>query len=774
MTWRIDSKTLCAASRRLSLVCLLIAFISAMLAGKTFAGVCPNESLRTELGSAQLPDCRAYELVSPSAKNGWVLNVVSANGSHAILSSLGGFTGSNQTAVVSFYDSERTPAGWVTSPFVEPTGLAPPVPSYAEYLGLESQDLTKGLFVYALASTLVPGENNLYVWNLPDGMPIEVGPAFSQAGLKSNPVPFVREMSPPSASGDLKHVLFEVPGTPSSSSIDYLWPGDSTVPNPNGSGFISLYEYEYTGPAKSSPIVPMMVGLDDNDRQISQCGTSLGFPSNGLFDNLYSADETYNAISSESSAEDSRVFFTAAACTGGIGYGPSADQLYARINGGNSNESHTTAISRPTTGLAGDCMACNVDEPIGGTTEGSVGEGAIFQGASEDGDRVFFLTSHALLKSDGDGTTDLYMYDFRGPPHEKIIQVSAGGIGDTTPGKGALVQGVARISGDGSHVYFVAQGVLTTVGNSVGDQAQIGANNLYVYERDGRYPAGHIAFVGALDSGDHEDWQQKDFRPVDTTPDGHFLVFTSRADLTRDDTSSVPQVFEYDAEAETLVRVSIGDNGFNNNGNTSIYEATIAHPSYYVNANPGPQLTSVSDNGAIVVFQSSAALTSRAIVGFPNMYEYHGGVVSLLSDGQDRTTGQGGFPSVSLVGMDDTGANVFITTADQLVEQDGDTTLDVYDARIGGGFSPPTTPGCSGDACQGALASIPGFSDPSSTTQVAGENAIEAPPPPAARPKAKPGKIGLRRKKANKRRKVSHHAATRKQRAAQRLGRHHR
>ena len=64
------------------------------------------------------------------------------------------------------------------------------------------------------------------------------------------------------------------------------------------------------------------------------------------------------------------------------------------------------------------------------------------------------------------------------------------------------------------------------------------------------------------------------------TPDGRFLVFTSFRDLTPDDTSTVQQVFEYDAQTGGLVRVSVGEDGFNHNGNVPANNATIVTPFY--------------------------------------------------------------------------------------------------------------------------------------------------------------------------------------------------
>ena len=108
---------------------------------------------------------------------------------------------------------------------------------------------------------------------------------------------------------------------------------------------------------------------------------------------------------------------------------------------------------------------------------------------------------------------------------------------------GAEVQGVSRVSEDGSHVYFVAKGRLTkgpregTGGRclaelSVGERAEEtvaeeneaeeeakeepvtagarcrpreGGDNLYVFQHDAAYPAGHVEFIATLAESD-SDW----------------------------------------------------------------------------------------------------------------------------------------------------------------------------------------------------------------------------------------------------------------------------
>ena len=53
------------------------------------------------------------------------------------------------------------------------------------------------------------------------------------------------------------------------------------------------------------------------------------------------------------------------------------------------------------------------------------------------------------------------------------------------------------------------------------------------------------------------------------------------------------------------------------------------------------------------------------------------------------------------------GDDVFIETASQLVGQDADSKLDIYDARVGGGFPfTPAVPSCAGDACKAPPAAV--------------------------------------------------------------------
>lgn len=676
------------------LVALMSLAVWVLMPGVSVAAAdsCPNAVYRTG-PSANLPDCRAYEQVSPPFKAGGVVldaftnNLSAGDGSNMFLDSLGGFGEplDNAGPQGSDYTAVRTASGWVSR------SIDPPQSQF-QISGLTaddvSQDFSRSLFRRSPRSSK-PFDYRFYRRE-PDGSFVELGLTVPPAAVAAW-VP--ADLSPPNpasyegGSVDLSRVLFSEQAV-SHSTIDFLWPGDGTV-----GGSSSLYEY--SGSGNSSP---RLVGVDEEGHQISQCGTSLGANHEG---GPVQAQAAFNAVSPNGNI----VFFSVApgGCTGEregvgvVGSGPPVAEVYARVNG-----AATVAISEPS---PADCSACD--------TAPADQAPAVFQGASQDGAKAFFLTSQPLLG--GDSTSNLYLYDFAAPAGQRVVRMSAGDPA------GANVKGVVRISEDGARVYFVAGGVLTSVPNGQGQSAVEGEDNLYLYEPDPAHPGqSKTVFVTALSGGDAGDWALTDRRPVEVTPDGRFLLFLSNNRLTPDcATCAGRQLYRYDAQSGELVRVSIGQDGFNQNGVT-LESLSIVSPIYSNDTLAAPRLVSISNDGAYVFFKSATGLTPQALNNVclheeegecyayaQNIYEYHEGQVHLISDGQDRNAVLAN-SAVQLLGASPSGADVYFRTADPLVAQDTDTQADVYDARIDGGFpAPAAAASCQGEACQGGLSTTP-------------------------------------------------------------------
>ncbi len=682
-----------------------------------------------------LPDNRAYEMVSPPRKNAALIGNgvfilppdVGDGGSRVTGSSIqcfGGAVGCNANRALQGdpYLFSRTAGGWVTTPLApSAAGLFADQPSNEpELVGADA-----GTALFSVG-TPPAGEDDWWARGS-DGSFVDDGPVSPPASGANGPPRGITV-----ATVDLSHVAWGV----SSGWTLLRWPFESSVGD-------SVSVYEYVGGGNLAPVlVGVSGGLGSTDL-ISDCGTFLGSVIGGRIGAM--------------SADGRTVFFTAVKCASGSGVNAGVpvpvDEVFARID-----ESRTILVSGRS---PVDCT---------GVCQGSAARNAGFVGASADGSRVFFTSAQQLTNdaSEGDSSTatdcsqvggsgcNLYQYDFAGSGGRSLVAASAG----DSSGGGPRVQRVLGISADGSHAYFVAKGVLSTTANDQGRVARDGGENLYVFERDAAYPDGHVAFIGTL-SGSEPPADSE----VDVSPDGRFLVFTSRALLTADDTSlsGASQVFRYDAVSRVLTRISIGDRGFNDNGNrqgsTPCFgsfcseDAGIAHPDVNV-PDPIRLDPTMSHDGSFVFFESPVALAPGALDdvrvgtssgGTPtyaeNVYEYHDGRVYLISDGRDTgnvaRAGQDEGSDVVLIGSDATGANVFFATSDRLVSQDTDTELDFYDARVCTSNDPcvaaPSVPaGCLGEGCHGTPPPAPQVAGVGSVS-FAGPGNLPAPAPVAAK-----------------------------------------
>jgi hypothetical protein len=717
-----------------------------------------------ETGNGGLPDNRAYEMVTPPQKNAALIGGVpfspkpeiADNGLRVILSAVQCFAGAASCTAVrqstgTLYAFTRTTGGWVTTP------LAPPATRFAtSTVGLSNPNTGVALFS---SPTAPGGQDDFYARN-ENGSFTDIGPVTPPEGGPNLNAVEATFLAPQSATADLSRLVFE---------SEPVWPSFD-----HSSGETVL---EY-GSGNATPRLVGVTGPLGSTDLISACRTELGGTLSG-------GHSPQGALSAPNGGI---VYFTAGACEGGTGANAAKPvpvrEIYARVPADEAEP--TVAISEPSAiSPAPPNEGCKAAPCKENTSNPADFRAANFIGASADSTKVFFTSSqqltdeasqdpsesedgshNAISCSDpaiGANGCNLYLYDLptsegglRDPEGRNLIDASACGA----CAGGPRVQGVMAISSDGSHVYFVAKGVLTHTPNAQGQLAQDGAENMYMFERDPSHPQGHLVFIAALPASDSGNWTRSAGEPANVTPDGRFVVFPSGGALTPDltRTDGAQQIFRYDAQSALLVRISIGAHGFADNGNAGVGDASIVPGNRGdLRAGPGRTDPTMSHDGSYVFFMSPVGLTSAALndvrIGelegttkyAENVYEYHEGNVYLISDGHDAAAEPSEvcvtFSAVCLIGSDATGSNVFFSTADQLLTQDTDTQLDYYDARICTASEPclkpqaPASPPCLGEECHGTPPATPSLLAPG-TASFSGPGNL--PPTPAAAVKAKP------------------------------------
>ncbi len=439
--------------------------------------------------------------------------------------------------------------------------------------------------------------------------------------------------------------------------------------------------------------------------------------------------EASNAIS----ADGSRIYWSAVeTVTSGSGSELRPKALYVREN----DTKPQSPVEEERCTVPADACTAQVDE----VEEGASGPsgGGQFAGASSDGTRAFFTDEKQLTPGStaAPGAPDLYEYDLQAPEGERLTDLSV----PTEPGTYGDVQGVIGVSEDGSYVYFVADGVLSTGKNAEGGEPAVGQPNLYVRHE------GTTTFISTLSSEDGNytpgggglpyvgDWQHDPgHRTAEVSPDGRGVVFMSTLALTHYDNvlDGVPltEVFVYNTETGRIACASCNPSGEPPVALTvPEYAQKIANvwgsfvPAGNDIGNGGLddyQPRVISEGGSRVFFDSIEPLVPRDSNGYLDVYEWESegtgschtarGCVYLLSGGQDPENSY--FLDASATGDD-----VFFVSRAQLTKEDSGNDNEVlYDARVDG-VEPPVQAGCSGTACQGVPPAPPIFATPASVT----------------------------------------------------------
>jgi hypothetical protein len=658
-------------------------------------------------GSLVLPDDRGYELVSQVEKNGgsvFGIDGVSGGGvvqaaanGDAVTYVLSATAGNAKSApFVSQYLSSRGPEGWTVEPIDNPTnsqtfaaiGRGAPYKAFSSNLevGLVPSFDNPGAIGAdtenpPLTADAPPGYQNVYLRNNSTGV---LNALMTKTNSTRDQTASKFGLEFDIATPDLTHVVV--------SSSAALTPR-ATEEEPFGqAGPQNLYEWT-DGELQLVNVLP---------------GQIQGTPGANL-------GETREPSSPRAISEDgSRVVFSEEGNHAG---------LYMR-----------EGIGTP------QASTVQLDASHGGPDSG----GGLFATASTDGSRIFFtdtmrLTSNSAIE--GEQLGDLYEYN---ADSKKLTDLTVD-EGGTLHGSGVV--GVLGASDDGAYVYFVANGVLSTgasPGNCVpGVQGYLPSTacNLYVSHN------GVITFIAKLsgeDNGREEpqpgfsvgiipfDWAPTlGERTVRISPDGQQLVFMSTRGLTSYDNhgatctpnvqtrtfgpGNCSEVYLYEAVENRLNCVSCDPSGAIPTGPSGIPGATDIEPGAGIY-----QSRVLSANGERLFFDSVDALVPQDTNNKMNVYEYEkqgagscktaGGCVFLISGAKNSESSE-------FVDASENGDDVFFTTSAQLVPQDDDELVDLYDARVGGGAPAGVTPPvCTGTGCQGLPATPPIFATPSSVT----------------------------------------------------------
>jgi hypothetical protein len=355
---------------------------------------------------------------------------------------------------------------------------------------------------------------------------------------------------------------------------------------------------------------------------------------------------------------------------------------------------------------------------VDGTSTVQVSAGAAqFWAASADGRFAFYTEGERLLR-----------FDLETGAREELAGAAAG------------VQGVTGISEDGSYVYFVADGVLAagaTPGTCKleGTEREEHICNMYAL-----HVGEPVEFIASLTSFDNNipvngearrhygDWAGPlGSRTAEVSADGRAVAFSSSRPLAGAGSPGGRNVFvfTYAPGGGQVVCASCDRFGAGGEVIPSLQETFMRRW--------------FSDDGNRVFLETAAALSPADVNGRDDVYEWErdgsgscgepAGCVYLLSGG--TSSDESIFVDASANGDD-----AFFTSRGQLVPSDRDGSIDLYDARVGGGFAAVSAPSCSGAACQGVPPAPSVFATPSSAT-FSGAGNLAPPVVVGVKPKAK-------------------------------------
>jgi hypothetical protein len=574
-------------------------------------GDCANEGLREDQGSVHLPDCRAYEMVTPPEKNFGDLGANGAtaawDGEAASFFAVAGFGDPPGQVgwLITSYLSSRGAGGWDTRWLNEP---ACPTFGQTTFIVGSSPNLDRFVIPHAepagcpfpsLDPAAPPG-NNLYL-----------------ADYGAEPPSF--DLLPGGGTGNSTSRLGENPD-----QVVYSSESQQTPDAPAGS-FDKLYEW--------------------NDGNLS----------------LLSKDTSNVPFSDASSLPPPRLY--AVSSSGARIFFHNDGEIYMRQLG-----SITYDVSESE--CSSSCGADSAD---------------FFSRATPDGSKALFTSAAKLTNDDSSASgQDLYLYTHSANPAANVNLTLLSKDEEPADGVAADVLGVIGMSEDGGTVFFVASGQLVA-----GEPTDSGPKVYRWQANNGSPTLEYLATPADAALSGNAQWGPGQRR---ITPDGeHLFLHTTSRLVQGADLDSDRDLYRW-SEAAGWECLSCQLPGTPSAGDSP----TIAFAG---------QPVAFSEDGERAFFDSADSLVpADENEGIADVYQWHEGTLSLISTGT-------GTQNSELLGAGRSGEDVFFRTFERLVGWDVDGNMDIYDARVEGGFpepSPEPAP-CDADAgaCEGEGTSTP-------------------------------------------------------------------
>lgn len=338
------------------------------------------------------------------------------------------------------------------------------------------------------------------------------------------------------------------------------------------------------------------------------------------------------------SLDANRVFFTVPAACGGH------QNVYVREL--NSHETIQISASKCTR------VDCNAAQDV------------TYAGATRDGRIAYLTTAQQLTNADEDNTTDLYGYNV----DTRTLTLLSGG---SPAAGGEVLNTLVNPSEDGSRVYFRGSGEVLP-----GEPG--GGEKLFVADSTGPHFIANATVAP---------------QSLELSADGSQALFVTPSQALPADTDSVDDAYLYDANAQTLTRISTGPTGGNGSFPVSIDAPEFVNRAEFEFGNFHPYYA-IDGSGNHVFFATKESLLADDTNGEFDDYEVSHGTIGLVTPGNQPL--ESGFGGVSRDGR----SFAFATNATLVPEDRDGEGRDIYVARLEGGFpQPPPSPVCSSSSC---------------------------------------------------------------------------